>query len=462
VRLPTVASRNNGALDLERAAELAVEAALASGAGEADAWCEESVNLTVRAYAGAVENLTEAGGRGVGVRAFVDGRSGYAYGSDLSEAGIEAVARTASETAAVTEPDEHAGLPQHCGAADVGPLASSELERWTTERKVELALAVERAARERDPLISNVEDTVYSDGRSRAVLANSSGFSASYEETECYAYAYAFAGEGDDLMTGLGVGAGRSPDELDPEAIGREAADRALSLHGARQPKTRRCPVVLDPYVAASFLSIIGGTFSARAVQRGRSPFAGKEGEQVASAVVRLADDGLDPDGLATTPFDGEGVPHQRTQLIEDGVLRSFLFDRYTAHVAGRDSTGNGGRDSYRSPPAVGATNLVLEGGDGTSAELIAAAGEGFYVMDVTGLHSGVNPVSGTFSAGASGRLISGGELGSPAREVTIASDLVSMLTAVRAVSSEARWLPFAGSVKVAPILIGEMAVGGA
>jgi PmbA protein len=104
----------------------------------------------------------------------------------------------------------------------------------------------------------------------------------------------------------------------------------------------------------------------------------------------------------------------------------------------------------------------VLEGSDGTAAELIVAAGEGFYVTDVTGLHSGVNPVSGTFSVGASGRLISGGELGSPAREVTIASDLVSMLTAVRAIGSEARWLPLAGSVKAAPILIEEMAVGGA
>jgi PmbA protein len=455
-------SDRNGALELDRAAERAVEAALASGADEADAWCEESVSLTVRAYAGAVESLTEAGARGVGVRAFVDGRSGYAYGSDLSEEEIESIARTASETAAVTERDEHAGLPEHCGTAEVGPLAAPELERWSTERKVELALAVDRAARERDPLISNVEDTVYSDGRARIVLANSRGFTASYEQTESYAYAYAFAGEGGDLMTGLGMDAGRSPDELDPEQIGREAADRALSLYGARQPKTRRCPVLLDPYVAASFASIIGRTLSARAVQRGRSPFAGKEGEQVADAVVRLVDDGLDREGLATAPFDGEGVPHQRTPLIEGGTLRSFLFDRYTAHVAGRESTGNGSRGSYRTPPSVGATNLVLEGGDATTDELIAAAGEGFYVMDVTGLHSGVNPVSGTFSVGASGRLISGGELAAPAREVTIASDLVSMLTAVRAVGAEARWLPFSGSVKAAPVLIGEMAVGGA
>jgi len=220
--------------------------------------------------------------------------------------------------------------------------------------------------------------------------------------------------------------------------------------------------VALDPYVAASFVSIIGGTLSARAVQRGRSLFAGKKGERVADELVRLVDDGLDPEGLATAPFDGEGVPHQRTPLLEQGRLRGYLFDRYTASVAGRESTGNGERGSYRAVPSVGATNLLLEPGRSSTEELVSEAGEGFYVMDVTGLHSGVNPASGSFSVGASGRVISGGELAEAAREVTIASDLVSMLLAVRAVGAEARWLPFGGSVKSPALLIGEMTVAGA
>jgi PmbA protein len=453
----------NGSIpDLERAAALAVEAALAAGADHADAWCEQSTSVTIRAYEGEVENLTEAGSRGVGVRAFVAGRSGYAYGSDLEEGGLDQVARDAARAAEVTDADEHAGLPDRCGAADVGSLTSSALAEWSNERKVALALAVERAARERDPLVTNVEDTIYSDGRAEVALANSNGFAASYEQTQAYAYAYAFAGEGSDLMTGLGVGTGRGPEALDAESIGREAADRALALHGARQPATRRCPVVLDPYVAASFVSIIGGTLSARAVQRGRSLFAGKEGEAVAAAAVQLVDDGLAADGLATAPFDGEGVPHERTALIEGGRLLGYLFDRYTASVAGRASTGNGTRPSYRVPPSVGATNLLLEPGTSSTSDLVAQAGEGFYVTDVTGLHSGVNPASGTFSVGASGRLISGGELAEPAREVTIASDLVSMLLAVSGVGSDARWLPFGGSVKAPPLLIGEMTVAGA
>jgi PmbA protein len=255
---------------------------------------------------------------------------------------------------------------------------------------------------------------------------------------------------------------GRDPSALDPEAIGAEAAERALALVGARQPSSRRCPVVLDAFVAASFVGFIGSMLSADAVQRGRSLFADREGDEVADPALRLVDDGTDPEGLSTAPFDGEGVPTRRNALIEDGRLLGFLYDSRTARRAGRSTTGNASRGSYRSPPSVGTTNLVVEAGDLDLAGLFAQAGNGLYVTEVAGLHSGVNPVSGTFSVGASGLLVENGDLGAPVREITIASDLVSMLKAVRSVGSQPRWVPFGGSVKAAPVLVGEMAVSGA
>jgi len=447
--------------DLESAARLAVEQALAAGGEEADAWCEDSIERSVRVYDGAVESLTEAGSKGAGVRVFREGRTGYAFGSDLGEQGLGALARAAAEAASVTEPDEHAGVPSAAEPVQPATLVAAELAEWTMERRVELALAVERAARGRDALISNVEDTVYADSEGTAALASSNGFCGSFEQTQCYAYAYAFAGEGADRMTGIGLAVARGPGGIDPDAVGHEAADRALALHGARQPASRRCPVVLDPHVAASFASVIGRTLSADAVQRGRSLFAGKEGEQIADPALRLLDDGTDPEGLATAPFDGEGVPQRRTPLIEDGKLRTYLFDSYTARKAGRSSTGNGTRGSYRAPPSVGATNLLVEPGADTTADLIRQAGDGIYVMGVSGLHSGVNAISGSFSVGATGRVIRGGELAEPAREMTIASDLVSMLTAVERAGAEARWVPFGGSVKAPALLVREMTIAG-
>jgi PmbA protein len=219
---------------------------------------------------------------------------------------------------------------------------------------------------------------------------------------------------------------------------------------------------VLDAFVAASFIGFIGSMLSADAVQRGRSPFAGREGEDVAARPLALADDPTDPEGPSSSPFDGEGSPTRRTALIEGGRLRSLLFDARTARRAGRVTTANARRGSYRAPPAVGASNLVVAPGDHDLEGLFREAGEGLYVTSVAGLHSGVNPVSGTFSVGASGRLIEGGEAAGPVRELTIAGDLLSMLAGIRALGTEARWVPFGGSVRTPALLLAEMAVSGA
>ena len=446
--------------DLEGVATRAVEAALSAGADDAEAWVEEAVTRQIRVYEGGVESLTDAGSRGLGIRTFLDGRSGYAYGTDMGDEAVRTLAGQARAIAEVADVDEHGGLPDELGAAEVAGLHAAGLADWSTERKIELAVEIEKVARSHAG-ISQVEDTVYSDVEGSVALANSRGFRSSYEASSVWAYASAFAGEGADLMTGLGVALGREPGELDPRAIGDEAARRALSLVGARQLPGRRCPVVLDPFVAASFVGFIGGMLSADAVQRGRSLFAGREREEIASAAVRLADDGVDPEGPQSAPFDGEGSPRRRTRLIEDGRLLTFLFDARTARKAERATTASATRASYRTPPGVGTANLLLEPGEHDLEGLVRRAGEGLYVTEVAGLHSGVNPVSGTFSVGATGRLIEGGELGRPVREMTIASDLVSMLKAVEAVGSSARWVPFGGSVKAAPVLIAEMAVSG-
>jgi PmbA protein len=446
--------------DLAERAQRAVEVALAAGATDAEAWVERSIEREIRVYEGAVESLTDATSNGIGIRSFAGDRWGYAYGTDLSDEGLRELAVAGAAAATVADEDEFAGLPEETGVADVDGLASPRLADWDTARKIEFALAVERAARSREG-VSQVEEVLYADGAGHIALANSRGFAAEYESTAAWSWASAFAGEGSDLMTGLGVGAGRDPGELDPEAIGGEAAERAIALVGARSAASRRCPVVLDTFVAASFAGFIGGMLSADAVQRGRSLFADREGDEVADPVFKLSDDGLAEGGLATAPFDGEGSPRRRTELIESGRLQSFLFDARTGRKAGRTTTGNAARGSYRSPPSVSTSNLVLDEGDASLEELARRAGDGLYVASVAGLHSGVNPVSGTFSVGATGRLIEGGELGQPVPEVTVASDLVSMLRAVQAVGGPGRWVPFGGSVRCAPVLIGEMAVSG-
>jgi PmbA protein len=447
--------------ELSSVAHRAVEAATAAGAGDAEAYVSRESGREVRVHGGEVESLTAATQSGVGVRAWVGGRVGYAYGTDLSDAGVAAIAARAAEAAAVADEDEFAVPPAPAEIEALPGLGDPSTAEWDTGRVAELALDVERTALEADSRLVGVEAAVYADADERVAIASSAGVAGEYETSTCYAYLQALAeGEG-ARETGLGFGLARGPRGLDPEAIGAEGAQRALAMIGAGKPASRSCPVVLDETVAASFAGLIGGGLGAKAVQRGRSPFAGRLEEEVASAAFALHDDGRDPAGPASAPFDGEGVPRRRTALIEGGRLRSYLYDTYTANREAVSSTGSAARQGYRSLPSVSTSNLMVAPGSHSLEQLLAAAGEGIYVTDVAGLHSGVNPVTGVFSVGASGRAIRDGQLAEPVREFTIAGELVAMLSAVSAAGAEARWVPFGGSVSTPPLLIAEMAISG-
>jgi PmbA protein len=455
-------------------AQQAVAAALAAGASDAEAYASEDARREVRVHGGEVESLTAATQLGIGVRAWIGARAGYAFGTELSKRGLAALGARAAEAARVADEDEFAGPPEFPvrsgdgigaeGAADPTralELSDASVATWSVAEIAELALAAEQAALAADGRVAGVEQAVYADSAERIAIVSSGDVSGEFQRSSCYAYVLALA-EGDDgRETGLGFDLGRGPAALDPVAIGREGAERATAMIGAVKPRSRSCPLVLDATVAASFVGLVGRGLSAGAVQRGRSPFAGKVGSEVAAAAFALSDDGLDPGGPASSPFDGEGVPCRRTALIDGGALRTYLYDSYTARRGDAASTGNAGRGGYRAQPGVAPSNLVVEPGSLRFEEQLSAAGDGVFITDVAGLHSGVNPVSGVFSVGASGRMIRQGELAEPLREFTIAGDLVSMLRSVRGVGDEPRWVPFGGSVSTPPLLIGAMTVAG-
>jgi len=448
---------------LEEAARRAVEAATAGGGSEAEAWAEGSRSREVRVHAGEVESLTEASGRGVGLRAWIGARTGYAYGTDLSGGGLAELAEAAVGAARVADEDESSVAPEpEEEAAPIEGLRDEGVAGTETAEVIDLAQRIERIALERDRRVSGVEEVVYVDEDTNAAIVTSRGVFGSYGASVAYSFLQAMASQDSEVQTGLGFGVGRAPRQLDAERIGAEAGDEAASMLGATKPGSRSCPVVLSDRVTASFVGFIGGALCADEVQRGRSPFADRLGDELASKALVLADDGTDPGGLASAPFDGEGVPRGRTPLLADGKLLAYLHDSYTARRGDARSTGNASRSSYRSPPSVSPSNLMLEPGELSLERLIAEAGDGVYVTEVAGLHSGVNPVTGRYSVGATGKAIRRGELAEPLREFTIAGDLLDTLAAVRAVGSESRWVPFGGSVLTAPMLVREMAIGGA
>jgi len=438
----------------------ALERAAAFDDAEVEVYGERSASRRVKVFGGEVEQLTAARRAGLGVRVVRAGAAGYAYTSELSPDGIDAVVRRAYDHAAVSDPDQFVALPDPGGGpADVDPY-DSRVETVSDTARVDLALAVEAAARGADRRVKTVEDTIYADGEGEVFLASTTGVRGSYRASQCYAFAYVLAEEEGQVETGISYTVGRALPDLEPAACGAEAAARACRLLGARKCPSMKATVVLDPFVAAGVIGVLSSALTADAVQKGRSLFAGREGEQVAAPGLSLTDDGRHPDGLDSAPFDGEGTPSQRTPLIADGALQGFLYDTYTARKAGRSSTGNGLRGSYQGLPGVHPTNLLIEGDVAPVDDLVAAVERGVLVTDAVGVHSGANPVSGEFSVGISGILIENGRLTTPVREVTLAGDLLAMLRGIVAVGDDARWVP-GGSILTPSLVIEGMAIGG-
>jgi PmbA protein len=418
-----------------------------------------SRDTEIRAYEGAVEQLSSAQTQGVGIRVVRDRRVGFAYAGTLDDDVLGETLAEARDNAGFGTPDEFVGLatPDGVAVADLN-LYSEALADFPTDSKVELAIALERAARSADPRISGVESADYVDAVAAGAVVTSTGIRTAARESAAYIMASVLAAEGDETQTGFGFSVGRGADALDIDKAANDAAERATRMLGATKPPSQRVTVVLDPWVTAQLLGIIGGMLSGEAVLKGRSPFAERVGDEIGSGLLTLVDDPTNPEAFTATQTDGEGLATRRNPLIEAGVLKGFLHNAYTARRLGTVSTGSAVR-GFKSTPSAGARAVSLQPGTKSQAELVANVGDGILIQAVTGLHSGVNPVSGDFSTGAQGLRIAGGAVGEPLREFTIASTLQRILHDVLAVGGDIEWLPMAAAG--VSLVIGDVTVSG-
>ena len=416
--------------------------AMAEAGEQVEAFVSRESETAIRIYEGEVEHFVSAQGEGIGIRVIRDGRTGFSYAGTLDEEAVSIALDEARDNVAFGTPDEWAALAEPDGVDVVAQdLWSEELASFPTARKVELAKELERLALATDSRV-RIDDANYADASGESAVATTTGIRRSGRENGCYLVVSTLADDDGETQTGFGFTVGRSPSDFDLAKAAREAAERATRLLGATKPASRRLTVVLDPYVTASFLGIIGGTLNGESVIKGRSIFQDRVGEQVASDVVTLIDDPTNPLAYSATDIDGEGLAARRNSLIDGGVLRGFVHNSYSARRAGTRSTGNAVRGGFKGTPSVGCLALQLAPGTRQQAALIADVDDGVLVQSVQGLHSGVNPISGDFSAGASGLLISGGQLGGPVREFTIGSTLQRMLLDVVEVGADVDWLP--------------------
>ncbi|MCR4419657.1 MAG: TldD/PmbA family protein [Clostridia bacterium] len=427
------------------------------GARAAEAYFSEEEETGIEVRDQKVEDLKIAREQGVGLRVLMGRQPGFAYTTDLSGDGLVRLVEEALANAAAASEDPYQVLPGPAVYPENLDLYDPSLERTPPDAKVELALRLEQAGRSLDPRVRLTETASYEESRYRVVLANSNGLLAAYRGAHCGLSAVFVAAQDGDHETGFAFQYRTRYADLDPEGVGRQAASRAVEMLGARPITPRRATVVMDPYVAINFLGLLIPSFSADAVQKGRSLLADKRGRKVAGGAVTVVDDGLLPGGLASAPFDGEGVPCRRNLLLEAGIVSNFMHNSYTAARAGEETTGNAARGSFRSLPGVGTTNCYLQPGGEHPAALIRGVGSGLYLTEVLGMHT-ANPVSGDFSVGAAGRLIENGELTAPVRGITVAGNILEWLGAIEACGRD---LTFLGSTGAPTILVGRLTVSG-
>ncbi len=418
-------------------------------------------STSVRAYEGEVESLTAAESSGVGIRIICDHRQGFAHCGTFDEEVVLETLADARDNARFGEPDECNALVASDGVMPVdldALLWNDDLGGFPTDQKVARAIELEQMVRGRDPRVTGVRVAAWGDSSGEAAIASTAGISAWSRGTWCSVSVSALAVDGDETKVGGGSDVARSPYDLDLDVAATDAVDRAVRMFGAVKPSSQRLAIVFEPRLATTLLGILGGMLGGERVVKGRSPFADRVGEQIASPLLTLVDDPTDPRSFGADPFDGEGLANRRNALVVDGVLQGFLHNSYTGRRAGVPSTASAIR-GYASTPGVGAQALAVMPGSGTLHELIATVDDGLLVQSLTGLHSGVNAVSGDFSVGVEGLMIRDGKIAEPIREATIASTVQRLLLDVRAVGADIEWRP--GGTAASTLVIDDVSLSG-
>lgn len=440
-----------------------VSRAVKRGATEAEALALETTDFSVDVRLGEIEKLQESASTGIGLRVIYEGRQASASTSDLRPEAVEALITNTVEMARLTSPDDAALLPlrEELAQPDAGlshglGIYDPAIAELPTRRKIEMAQACEDAARGFDPRIDNSEGARCATTVGRMVLVTSSHFAGEYTGTKCSLMVGPIARSGEQMQVASWGDSQRSLAALDsPEEIGREAARRALRKLGGRKTATQEVPIVFEAGAAEELLDSLFEAVSGESVFRRASFLVGKLNEEVAAPGVTIIDDGRLQGGVGSRPFDSEGLPTRRTTVIEDGVLRSYLLNSYTARKLGLRSTGNAFRNLVGAP-SVGLSNFYLAPGKRRSEEVIASVKNGFYVTEMIGF--GFNPVTGDYSRGAAGLWIENGRLTHPVEEVTIAGNFREMLRGVEMVGND---LHFRGSIAAPTIKVRKMMVSG-
>jgi len=438
---PTVA-------DLEQKVAAALDIAQRLGASQAEASASFGTGLSVTVRMRAVETLEFHRDQGLGVTVYFGHRKGSASTSDLGAAAIEESVRKACTLARYAAEDDCAGLADPARLAREVP----DLDLWhpwavDADGAVELATRCEAEALDSDARITNSEGASVSSHDGARAYGNSHGFLRGYRDTHHSLSCAVLASQGSQMERDFEYTTARHPDALDsPAKVGREAARRACARLGAVKLDTRTAPVLYPAYLARGLVGHLVGAISGGALYRKATFLLDSLGQAVMADCVTIDEQPHLPRGLASAPYDDEGVATTARRLVDAGVLQGYVLGSYSARKLGMQTTGNAG----------GIHNLAVAPTAGGFTDMLAALGTGFLVTELMG--SGVNPVTGDYSRGAAGFWVEGGTIRHPVSEVTVAGNLRDMFRGIVAVGSD---VDLRGGIRTGSILVRGMTIAG-
>ncbi|MGV8941681.1 MAG: metalloprotease PmbA [Lysobacter sp.] len=425
-----------------------LDSARTKGADQAEVSCSEETGLNVNVRMGEVETVEATRDRGIAVTVYFNGRKGSASTADLREDSLAATVEQACAIARYTEHDPAAGL------ADAELMATElrEFDSWhpwaiEADQAIDLALACEQAGREFDPRLENSDGASVGSGSSLSVYANSHGFVGRERSTQHSLGCALIAGRGEDMQRDGWYSVALAADGLEsPAAIGRKAAERAMSRLAPRQIATGQYPVLFSAEIARSLIGHLLGAVSGGALYRRASFLLDSVDTQLFPDWFAIEEQPFLPRGFRSSSFDAEGVATRESALIAGGVLQRYVLGSYSARRLGLQTTANAG----------GVHNLQVAANVGDQQALLTGMGRGLLVTELMG--QGVNGITGDYSRGAAGFWVEGGKIQYPVDGITIAGNLKNMFAAIEAVGSD---VDPRSHIRTGSILIGKMTVAG-
>ncbi|HZK33622.1 MAG TPA: TldD/PmbA family protein [Tissierellaceae bacterium] len=402
-----------------------------------EVYVERSKNINIGVFNGEIDKYSIAESGGLSLRGISNGKMGYSYTEKIDESSIEMLIDEAYENGKYIDSLDPEKIL--AGSVDYEEIDgfSKALEDYPIEKKIEFTKFLEKEALSLDKRITSVQMCIYQEFDMSKDIINTKGVNLSHRINGAGAYISVIAREGVDVKTGLGFKMFKNFADVDYKEIAKEAVDDAISSLGAKTIKSDDYPTVIDNYIFAGLLDAFSSIFSAESVQKGLSLFKDKVGEKVGSEKLTIVDNPYLKDGFASISFDDEGTKTIKKNIIDQGVLTTYLHNWKTANKDGEKSTGNAKRSSYKSSIDIGASNFYVEKGEKSFEDILSTIEDGVYITELAGLHSGLNPISGDFSLPANGFKINNGKLDEPIHQIIVSGNFFQMLKDIEEIGND-------------------------